>query len=124
MEREGERWRGRGRGREREGQDCRCGGRFERELVLLQSPTQHNTQHDSTTSPPPPPTHKRHNHNKNKRALLAAMEYLEDHLSDWLGAELEGYGDEDYLVIDCPGEYCYSVGVLECCVGVCWCWCV
>ncbi|GBF90441.1 hypothetical protein Rsub_03437 [Raphidocelis subcapitata] len=36
--------------------------------------------------------------------LLAAMEYLEDHLQDWLGEELGGYGDEDYLVIDCPGQ--------------------
>ena len=31
------------------------------------------------------------------------MEYLEDHLPDWLGEELAGYGDEDYLVVDCPG---------------------
>lgn len=37
-------------------------------------------------------------------ALLAAMEYMEDHLADWLGEELAGYGDEDYLVLDCPGE--------------------
>ncbi|KAI8468028.1 MAG: GPN-loop GTPase [Monoraphidium minutum] len=36
--------------------------------------------------------------------LLAAMEYLEDHLEDWLGEELAGYGDEDYLVLDCPGQ--------------------
>jgi hypothetical protein len=32
------------------------------------------------------------------------MEYMEDHLTDWLGEELAGYGDEDYLVLDCPGE--------------------
>jgi hypothetical protein len=31
------------------------------------------------------------------------MEYMEDHLTDWLGEELAGYGDEDYLVLDCPG---------------------
>ncbi|KIY94452.1 hypothetical protein MNEG_13509 [Monoraphidium neglectum] len=37
-------------------------------------------------------------------ALLAAMEYMEDHLDDWLGEELGGYGDEDYLVLDCPGQ--------------------
>lgn len=32
------------------------------------------------------------------------MEYLEDNLEEWLGAELESYGDEDYLVFDCPGQ--------------------
>lgn len=39
------------------------------------------------------------------------MEYLEDHLADWLGEELAGYGDEDYLVLDCPGA-CGCVCVL------------
>jgi hypothetical protein len=51
-----------------------------------------------TRTPPPTPS-----------ALLAAMEYLEDHLGDWLGEELAGYGDEDYLVLDCPGG-----GLLDC----------
>lgn len=32
------------------------------------------------------------------------MEYLEDHLDEWLGQELEPYGEEDYLFIDCPGQ--------------------
>lgn len=32
------------------------------------------------------------------------MEYLEDNLEDWLGEELEAYGDDDYLVFDCPGQ--------------------
>ncbi|EFJ47752.1 hypothetical protein VOLCADRAFT_81366 [Volvox carteri f. nagariensis] len=36
--------------------------------------------------------------------LLYCMEYLEDNLHEWLGEELEGYGDEDYLVFDCPGQ--------------------
>lgn len=36
--------------------------------------------------------------------LLYCMEYLEEHLEDWLGEELEGYGDEDYLIFDCPGQ--------------------
>ncbi|MEW5301447.1 MAG: hypothetical protein WDW38_001181 [Sanguina aurantia] len=36
--------------------------------------------------------------------LLYCMEYLEDNLEEWLGEELEGYGDEDYLVFDCPGQ--------------------
>jgi hypothetical protein len=32
------------------------------------------------------------------------MEYLEDNLEEWLSEELEGYGDDDYLVLDCPGQ--------------------
>ena len=32
------------------------------------------------------------------------MEYLEEQLSEWLGDELAGYGDDDYLVFDCPGQ--------------------
>jgi len=37
-------------------------------------------------------------------ALLACMEYLEEELEDWLSEELEPYGDEDYLLFDCPGQ--------------------
>jgi len=36
--------------------------------------------------------------------LLYCMEYMEDNLEEWLGEELEGYGEEDYLVFDCPGQ--------------------
>lgn len=36
--------------------------------------------------------------------LLYCMEYLEDNLEEWLGEELEGYGDDDYLIFDCPGQ--------------------
>ncbi|KAK9839039.1 hypothetical protein WJX74_008262 [Apatococcus lobatus] len=36
--------------------------------------------------------------------LLYCMEYLEDNLDDWLGEELESYGEDDYLVFDCPGQ--------------------
>ncbi|PNW83992.1 hypothetical protein CHLRE_04g212650v5 [Chlamydomonas reinhardtii] len=36
--------------------------------------------------------------------LLYCMEYLEDNLHDWLGEQLESYGDDDYLVFDCPGQ--------------------
>ncbi|KAK9814787.1 hypothetical protein WJX72_011474 [[Myrmecia] bisecta] len=36
--------------------------------------------------------------------LLYCMEYLEENLDDWLGEELEGYGDDDYLLFDCPGQ--------------------
>ncbi|DBA70503.1 TPA: hypothetical protein ACH3X2_011904 [Trebouxia sp. C0005] len=36
--------------------------------------------------------------------LLYCMEYLEENLDEWLGEELEGYGDDDYLVFDCPGQ--------------------
>jgi hypothetical protein len=32
------------------------------------------------------------------------MEYLEENLEEWLGQELDGYGDDDYLVFDCPGQ--------------------
>jgi hypothetical protein len=32
------------------------------------------------------------------------MEYLEENLEEWMSAELDGYGDEDYLVFDCPGQ--------------------
>ncbi|GLC42341.1 hypothetical protein PLESTB_000657600 [Pleodorina starrii] len=36
--------------------------------------------------------------------LLYCMEYLEENLHEWLGEELEGYGEDDYLVFDCPGQ--------------------
>ncbi|EFN59536.1 hypothetical protein CHLNCDRAFT_48498 [Chlorella variabilis] len=36
--------------------------------------------------------------------LLYCMEYLEENLEEWLGAELEAYGDDDYLLFDCPGQ--------------------
>ena len=36
--------------------------------------------------------------------LLYCMEYLEENLEDWLGEELAGYGDDDYLIFDCPGQ--------------------
>jgi GTPase SAR1 family protein len=36
--------------------------------------------------------------------LLYCMEYLEDSLDDWLAESLEPYGDDDYLIIDCPGQ--------------------
>lgn len=32
------------------------------------------------------------------------MEYLEENLDEWLGHELEPYGDDDYLIFDCPGQ--------------------
>ncbi|EIE23927.1 hypothetical protein COCSUDRAFT_28525 [Coccomyxa subellipsoidea C-169] len=36
--------------------------------------------------------------------LLYCMEYLEESLEDWLGEQLQGYGEDDYLVFDCPGQ--------------------
>lgn len=36
-------------------------------------------------------------------ALLYCMEYLLDHL-DWLYDALEGMQDDDYLLLDCPGQ--------------------
>ncbi|GAB4822828.1 hypothetical protein N2152v2_009874 [Parachlorella kessleri] len=36
--------------------------------------------------------------------LLYCMEYMEDNLEEWLGEELEAYGDDDYLLFDCPGQ--------------------
>lgn len=32
------------------------------------------------------------------------MEYLEENLDEWLGEELSGFGDDDYLLFDCPGQ--------------------
>jgi len=32
------------------------------------------------------------------------MEYLEENLEDWLHEQLGGYGDDDYLFFDCPGQ--------------------
>ena len=32
------------------------------------------------------------------------MEYLEENLEEWLGEELAAYGDDDYLIFDCPGQ--------------------
>lgn len=42
------------------------------------------------------------------------MEYLEDNLEEWLGQELEGYGEEDYLVFDCPGQVGQGCTAVEC----------
>lgn len=36
-------------------------------------------------------------------ALLFAMEYLGSNL-EWLDEQLEGYMDDDYLLLDCPGQ--------------------
>jgi hypothetical protein len=36
--------------------------------------------------------------------LMYCMEFLEDNIEDWLADELEGFGEDDYLVFDCPGE--------------------
>ena len=32
------------------------------------------------------------------------MEYLEENLDEWLGEELSSFGDDDYLIFDCPGQ--------------------
>ena len=32
------------------------------------------------------------------------MEFLQDSLDDWLGEHLAAYGDDDYLLFDCPGQ--------------------
>ena len=37
-------------------------------------------------------------------ALLYCMEYLEDSLDDWLAEALEGFGDDDCVIFDCPGQ--------------------
>eukprot|EP00227_Mantoniella_beaufortii_P015901 CAMPEP_0197592256 /NCGR_PEP_ID=MMETSP1326-20131121/14995_1 /TAXON_ID=1155430 /ORGANISM="Genus nov. species nov., Strain RCC2288" /LENGTH=261 /DNA_ID=CAMNT_0043157939 /DNA_START=48 /DNA_END=830 /DNA_ORIENTATION=+ len=37
-------------------------------------------------------------------ALLYCMEYLEDSLEDWLSEALEGYGEDDCVIFDCPGQ--------------------
>ena len=37
-------------------------------------------------------------------ALLYCMEYLEDHLGDWLQDVLSGFGEDDYVLFDCPGQ--------------------
>jgi GPN-loop GTPase len=36
-------------------------------------------------------------------ALLYCMEYLLENL-DWLHGELEQFGDDDYILLDCPGQ--------------------
>jgi len=36
--------------------------------------------------------------------LLYCMEYLEDNLHEWLGEQLQSYGEDDYLIFDCPGQ--------------------
>mmetsp|Transcript_24953 Transcript_24953/g.69587 ORF Transcript_24953/g.69587 Transcript_24953/m.69587 type:complete len:272 (+) Transcript_24953:191-1006(+) len=36
--------------------------------------------------------------------LLYCMEFLEENLDDWLAEQLESYGEEDYLIFDCPGQ--------------------
>jgi GPN-loop GTPase len=37
-------------------------------------------------------------------ALLYCMEHLEDSLDEWLGEELAGFTDDDYILFDCPGQ--------------------
>ena len=37
-------------------------------------------------------------------ALLYCMEYLEDSLDDWLAGALEGFGEDDCILFDCPGQ--------------------
>eukprot|EP01048_Picozoa_sp_COSAG05_P003498 COSAG05_NODE_162_length_15499_cov_23.006104_8_plen_168_part_00 len=37
-------------------------------------------------------------------ALVYAMEYLLEN-SEWLEEELDGYGPDDYLILDCPGAH-------------------
>jgi GTPase SAR1 family protein len=36
-------------------------------------------------------------------ALIFCMEYLIDNI-EWLTEHLEGYLEDDYLLIDCPGQ--------------------
>mmetsp|Transcript_7305 Transcript_7305/g.21552 ORF Transcript_7305/g.21552 Transcript_7305/m.21552 type:complete len:271 (+) Transcript_7305:381-1193(+) len=36
--------------------------------------------------------------------LVYCMEYLEESLDEWLGDELEAFGEDDYVVFDCPGQ--------------------
>ena len=38
------------------------------------------------------------------RGLVYCMEYLEESLDEWLGDELEAFGEDDYVVFDCPGQ--------------------
>lgn len=37
-------------------------------------------------------------------ALLFCMEYLLEDDSGWLAEQLEGYLEDDYLLLDCPGQ--------------------
>jgi hypothetical protein len=32
------------------------------------------------------------------------MEYLEENVDEWLGEALAGFGEDDYLLFDCPGQ--------------------
>lgn len=36
-------------------------------------------------------------------ALIFCMEFLADN-PEWLGEQLDGYSDDDYLLLDCPGQ--------------------
>jgi GPN-loop GTPase len=42
--------------------------------------------------------------NSRCRGLLYCMDYLEDNLEEWLGEELAAFGEDDYLLFDCPGQ--------------------
>ena len=37
-------------------------------------------------------------------ALVYAMEYFEEHIDDWFDEVFQDFGDDDYLVFDCPGQ--------------------
>ncbi|CAG9465331.1 unnamed protein product [Pedinophyceae sp. YPF-701] len=47
--------------------------------------------------------------------LMYCMEFLEESLDDWLEEELAAYGEDESIVIDCPGqvELCSHGGVLR-----------
>ena len=37
-------------------------------------------------------------------ALVYAIEYFEEHIEDWFAEVFQDFGDDDYLVFDCPGQ--------------------
>merc|ERR1711959_732936 len=37
-------------------------------------------------------------------SLMYCMEFLEENIEDWFAEEMEGYGEGDYVIFDCPGQ--------------------
>lgn len=41
------------------------------------------------------------------------LRYLQEHMDEWLGEQLEDYIDDDYLLFDCPGAQFVTVDFVD-----------
>jgi hypothetical protein len=45
----------------------------------------------------------------NATLSLARQRVQEDHADDWLQDVLDGFGEDDYIIFDCPGQVCQQL---------------